>query len=142
VASGPRDTVPLMAGMSLLRELTVAVLEEGHRLYRICGPRDDEAFEDALRSHYELSRPPRGPENRAAAVHMSLSMFDTPRVAHDLAVRVPKLGGHVATIDLQPGLGICVSKTGGPAHWSVWGRPPQLAACVTEVVRADAFDLS
>jgi hypothetical protein len=52
---------------------------------------------------------------------MALSMFDAPAVARDLAVRVPKLGGHIATIDLQPGLGICVAKTGGPEHWSVWG---------------------
>lgn len=131
-----------MAGMSLLRELRVSVLEEEKRLYRVCAPRDDEAFEDALRSHYELGRPPRGPENRAAAIHMALSMFDTARGAHDLAVRVPKLGGRVATIDLQPDLGICVAKTGGPAHWSVWGRPAQLAACVTDVVGADDLRLS
>lgn len=110
-------------------------------------PRDDAAFEDGLRSHYELGRSPRGPENRAAAVHMALSMFDELRVAHDLAMRVPKLGGHIATIDLQPGLGICVAKTGGPRHgrprhWSVWGRPPQLAAWVTEVAHVDGLDLS
>ncbi len=137
-----RATVPLMAGMSLLRELTVVVLEREQRLYRVCGPWEAEGFVDGLRSHYELGRPPRGPENRAAVVHMALSMFERPAVAVDLAGRVPKLGGHVATIDLRPGLGICVSKTGGPAHWSVWGRPPQLAACVTEVADADALDLS
>jgi len=131
-----------MAGMSLLRELTVVVVEEGRRLYRVCGPREGAGFEDAMRSHYELGRPPRGPENRAAAVHMALSMFGTPRVAHDLATRVPKLGGHIATIDLQLGLGICVAKTGGPAHWSVWGRPPELAVCVTEVAHVDVLDLS
>ena len=71
---------------SLLRELKVVVLEDGRRLYRICGPRDDAAFEDGLRSHYELGRSPRGPENRAAAVHMAQSMFDELRVVHDLAM--------------------------------------------------------
>jgi hypothetical protein len=55
-----------------------------------------------------------------------------------LAARVPKLGGHVATIDLRPGLGLCVAKTGGPAHWSVWGRPLRLETCVTD--RAAALD--
>ena len=137
-----RATVPLMAGMSLLRELTVVVLESEQRLYRVCGPWAGEGFKDGLRSHYELGRPPRGPENRAAVVHMALSMFERPAVAVDLAARVPKLGGHVATVDLQPGVGICVAKTGGPAHWSVWGRPGALAACVAGVVHADDFDLS
>ncbi len=128
-----------MPGMSLLREVRVVIIEDGPRLYRVCGPREATRFDDALRSHYELGRPPRGPENRAAAIHMALSMFDAPTVARDLAVRVPKLGGHVATIDLRPGHGICVAKTGGPAHWSVWGRPDQMAAFITEVV--DAADL-
>ena len=43
-------------------------------------------------------------------------------------------GAHIATLDLQPDLGICIAKTGGPAHWSVWGRPLQLERCVTDVV--------
>jgi hypothetical protein len=93
-----RATVRLMAGMSLVREVRVVVLEEPRRLYRVCGARDSDGFLDALRSHYELRRPPRGPENRAAAIHMALSMFDAPAVARDAAVRVPKLGGHVATL--------------------------------------------
>ena len=36
----------------------------------------------------------------------------------------------------EPGtaaLGICVAKTAGPAHWSVWGRPDQLVTCVADV---------
>jgi hypothetical protein len=48
---------------------------------------------------------------------------------------VRKLGGHIATVELRPGLGLCVAKTGRPAHWSVWGRPLQLESCVTDVVR-------
>lgn len=118
------------------------VLEEQLVLFRICGPRDAPTFLDALRSHYELDRPPRGPENRAVAIHMALSMFDSPDVARQLAARVPTLGGHIATVELQPDLGICVAKTGGPAHWSVWGRPPQLAACITDVVSTADLRLS
>jgi hypothetical protein len=64
---------------------------------------------------------------------MAISMFDRADVAAALAERVPKLGGHIATMDLQPGLGICLAKTGPPAHWSVWGRPPQLVSCVADV---------
>jgi hypothetical protein len=123
--------------MSLLRSIEVAVVEDEQRLFRVCFARDDERFMDALRSHYELGRPPRGPENRAAVIHMALSMFDSSEIARQLARRVPKLGGHIATIDLRPGLGICVAKTGGPAHWSVWGRPPRLAACVADVEVAE-----
>lgn len=67
---------------------------------------------------------------------MALSMFESADVAAQLARRVPKLGGHVATVDLQPDLGLCVAKTGGPAHWSVWGRPVQLVSRVTDVVEA------
>jgi len=123
--------------MSLLRSIEVAVLEEDQRLYRVCFAPDDERFIDSLRSHYELGRPPRGPENRAAVIHMALSMFGSREVSRQLALRVPKLGGHIATVDLRPGLGICVAKTGGPAHWSVWGRPTQLAGCVADVEIAE-----
>lgn len=123
--------------MSLLRTIEVEVLERELRLYRVCAAPDDARFADALRSHYELERLPRGPENRAAAIHMAVSMFDSADVARQLAGRVAKLGGHIATIDLRPGLGICVAKTGGPAHWSVWGRPTQLATCIADVEIAD-----
>lgn len=121
--------------MSLLRSVDVVVVDELQVLYRVTGARDDETFLDVFRSHYELGRPPRGPEDRAAVIHMALSMFDSPDVTSQLASRVPKLGGHIATVELRPGLGLCVAKTGGPAHWSVWGRPLQLESCVTDVVR-------
>jgi hypothetical protein len=119
--------------MSMLRRIEVRVLEEPVRLLRIVTEPASQAFEDAFRSHYELGRPPRGPEIRAAAIHVAISMFDTTDVARALAARVPKLGGHIATVDLQPEFGICVAKTGGPAHWSVWGQPGRLASFVIDV---------
>jgi hypothetical protein len=61
--------------LSLVRSIEVAVLEGKQRLYRVCFALDDERFMDALRSHYELGLPPRGPENRAAVIQMALSMF-------------------------------------------------------------------
>jgi hypothetical protein len=122
--------------MSLLRSMEIVVVETPQRLYRVSTARDDDRFADAFRSHYERRLPPRGPEGRAAAIHMALSMFDTADVAAQLARRVPKLGGHVATVELRPDLGLCVAKTGGPAHWSVWGRPVQLTDCVLHVVQA------
>lgn len=117
----------------MLRRIEVRVLEEPVRLLRIVTEPASQAFEDAFSSHYELGRPPRGPEIRAAAIHVAISMFDTTDVARALAARVPKLGGHIATVDLQPEFGICVAKTGGPAQWSVWGQPGRLAFFVIDV---------
>lgn len=126
------------APMSLLRSIEVLVLEAPQRPYRVTRPRGHERFLDAFHSHYEQRLPPRGPEDRAAVIHMALSMFDSAEIAAQLARRVPKLGGHVATVDLQPDLGFCVAKTGGPAHRSVWGRPSQLESCVSDVVEVGA----
>lgn len=123
-----------MTRASLLRTIQVDVLDEPRRLYRVCSPREADGFIESFRSHYELGRPPRGPEDRAAVIHMAVSMFDSPEIAAQLASRVPKLGGHVAHVDLLPGNGFCAAKTGGPAHWSVWGRPLQLAGAVVDVV--------
>jgi hypothetical protein len=53
---------------------------------------------------------------------MALSMFDSIDVAGQLADRVPKLGGHIATLDLQPDLGICIAKTGGHDLTSTLGH--------------------
>lgn len=122
--------------MSLLRVIEVQVLEEDLQLYRVVPERGSEGIESAFCSHYELRRPPRGPEDRATAIHMAVSMFDREEAARDLANRIPKLGGHIARLELQPGHGICVAKTGGPAHWSVWGRPAQLASCIADIGHA------
>lgn len=122
--------------MSLLRTIEIVVIDQPTRLHRVTPSRDGDPFLDALRSHYERGMPPRGPENRAAAVHMALSMFDSLDVAAQLATRVPKLGGHVTILDLQPDLAICIAKTGGTAHWSVWARPLQLEQCTIDVVKA------
>lgn len=119
--------------LSLLSRIEIDVLGEPMRLYRIVGDPESDQPADSFRSHYELGRLPRGPENRAAAIHMALSMFDRREVAAALAKRVPKLGGHVATMELVPGMGFCVAKTAGPSHWSVWGRPVQLLACIADV---------
>jgi hypothetical protein len=62
--------------MSLLEKVAVEVLDAERRLFRVCAGPDVEEAEIAFRSHYELRRPPRGPESRAAVIHMALSMFD------------------------------------------------------------------
>jgi hypothetical protein len=128
--------------MSLLRSVEVEVVGEPRQLFRICRAEADDAFTDALRSNYELRRPPRGPEGRVAVIHMAISMFDSLDIARHIAERFPKIGDHIAAVELQPGLGLCVAKTGAPSHWSVWGHPDQLAACIVTVVSVDGRGLS
>jgi hypothetical protein len=57
--------------MSLLRSVEVVVVEEPQRLYRVSRGREDERFAEAFRSHYEQGLRPRGPEDRAAVIHMA-----------------------------------------------------------------------
>jgi hypothetical protein len=109
---------------SLVANVDVRVLDEEMRLYRACASSAEGVDLDSFRSHYELKRPPRGPENRATVIHMALSMFEEPEPCWDLIERTRgKIGDHVAEMRLTPGHGICVAKTAGPLHWSVWGRP-------------------
>ncbi len=112
---------------SLLANIHVRVLDDEMRLYRACAGAADGVDLDSFRSHYELKRPPRGPENRATVIHMALSMFEEPEPCWNLIERTRgKIGDHVAELHLTPGRGICVAKTAGPLHWSVWARPEVL----------------
>jgi len=90
---------------------------------------------DSFRSHYELQRPPRGPEVRAAVIHMAVSMFEMADPCWALIDRTNgRIGDHVAELRLVPGRGVCAAKTGGPLHWSVWGGPAVLQAAVSGYV--------
>ena len=112
---------------SLLINVDVRVLDAEMRLYRACARSEDGVALDSFRSHYELKRPPRGPANRATVIHMALSMFEEPEPCWNLIERTRgKIGDHVAELGLTPGHGICVARTAGPLHWSVWGRPEVL----------------
>jgi hypothetical protein len=61
-----------MARMSIIQEVHVHVLEDEMRLYRATWAEHDPAQLDSFRSHYELQRLPRGPEIRAAVIHMAV----------------------------------------------------------------------
>jgi hypothetical protein len=109
---------------SLLINVEARVLDAEMRLYRACVGAAGGVALDSFRSHYELKRPPRGPENRATVIHMALSTFEEPEPCWNLIERTRgKIGDHVAELRLAPGHGICVAKTAGPLHWSVWARP-------------------
>lgn len=107
------------------------VLDEELRLYRACSGPGNPAHIDSFRSHYELRRPPRGVEAWATVLYMAVSMFETAVPCWSLMERTRgRIGDHVAELRLGPGLGICVARTGGPLHWSVWGRPEVLQAAI------------
>lgn len=121
--------------MSLISKVDVRVLETDMRLYRVCHASTDAENLDSFRSHFALERPPRGPENRATVIHMGVSMFETSGACRDLIARTRgKIGGRVVELHLAPGRGICVAKTGGPLHWSVWARPDVLHDAVAAFI--------
>ena len=102
---------------SLLVNIDVRVLDAEMRLYRACAGSAEGVVPESFRSHFELKRPPRGPENRATVIHMALSMFEEPEPCWDLIERTRgKIGDHVAELRLTPGRGVCVAKTAGPLH--------------------------
>jgi hypothetical protein len=107
------------------------MLEEPMRLYRVCtDPQHPDAL-DSFRSRYELGRAPRGLEVQAAVIHMAVSMFETAEPCRNLIRRTRRrIGTHVAELKLRPGQGICVAKTSGPLHWSVWATPDELRSAV------------
>jgi len=120
---------------SVLINVDVRILDEEMRLYRACVGSADGVALDSFRSHYELKRPPRGPENRATAIHMALSMFEDPEPCWSLIGRTRgKIGDRVADLRLAPGRGICVAKTVGPLHWSVWARSEVLDDAVAALM--------
>ena len=117
--------------MSIIREVRVRVLEDEMRLYRATWADHHPGQLDSFRSHYELQRPPRGPEIRAAVIHMAVSMFETAEPCWALIDTTSgRIGDHVAELRLVPGFGVCTAKTGGPLHWSVWGDPAVLQAAI------------
>jgi hypothetical protein len=118
--------------MSLIRSVDVRVLEAEMRLYRVCHSAVDGVDLESFRSHFALERQPRGPENRATVIHMAVSMFESADICWKLISRTGgKIGDQVAELSIPPGHGICVAKTGGPLHWSVWARPEILRDAVT-----------
>jgi hypothetical protein len=109
-------------------------------VWRICASdgSDQHALLDDFRSNYE-KRPSkvRRLDAHATVIQMALSTWIQPDVAVRLARRLPReLGEYVARLEIQAGEGVCVAESGPATHRSIWGRPLQLAAFVTDVWKA------
>jgi hypothetical protein len=116
----------------IVREISPALSFSAYRIVRSDEP-DDPLFLNSFRSNYELSREPRKVERRATVIHMGVSMYLKPEVAHGTARRFAKLGNYVATLDMRAGLGINAAETGHPLHLTVWGDPIKLAQIVIDI---------
>jgi hypothetical protein len=64
------------------------------------------------------------------SLHVGLSMADTIDGAKARASR----SGFIAILAPRTGLGTSVAKTLGPGHFTVWGDPDELVACVQMVL--------
>ncbi len=121
-------------------DLLVAPVREATTVYRIVrgADRSAPAVLDSLRSHYERGAPPRGYERRLAVIHMGLSVFSTREAAGAMALKWPAIGMFVAELELEPGNGFCIARTGQPGHRTLWGRPLQLLGSIADILHVEA----
>jgi hypothetical protein len=112
----------------------VVLLERPMTVFRGCHGDDRAAITASMRSNYETGRPAHPADLRATVLHMAVSMFEDREVVLRLARRRPdRVGTHLAQLRLLPDRGICVAHNGSRGHWSIWGVPARLAACVVDV---------
>lgn len=82
------------------------------------------------RSHYENKHRPLKAEMACAAVYMGVSMWGQPEVPRVLAKRYPRIGDHLAAVQLNGEIGIWFAATNAKGHYTVWGRPTDLRDCM------------
>ena len=92
--------------------------------------------EDDFLSFKALGRPRRG---GSIEQWEGVSTFDNPDLATDMA-RQFKQGEYLARLELDPSGPIRWAKTRGPGHYTIWGTPAELLACVAEVVPLDTAE--
>ena len=115
--------------------LSVVTVERAVDVFRIVRSDDfeDPAFLDSLRSHYELSEEPRKVEREWTVIHMGISVYINPAQAAATAERWPRIGTYVARIELRPGHGFNIARTGFPGHLTLWGEPVKLRDATTDI---------
>ena len=98
---------------------------------------DDPVFLNSLRSHYELSEPPRKVERESTVIHMGISVHLTREDAAGTAQRWPKLGDHTARLDLRGGMGFNYAHTAMPGHLTLWADPVKLRSVLVDIEPVD-----
>ncbi len=100
-------------------------------LYRVVKSEqpDETAFSSPARQGRRL-QPPITPEVLGA--WRSVSFWDTPEAAEELARAYPKLGQWIATVELPPE--IAPVPYGSPGHWDVEADPTDLLRALVRVV--------
>lgn len=67
-----------------------------------------------------------------------ISAYATLAQARRNARRFPQLGNYIAAIDLSKGKHLMHERTTQqPGHFTIWGEPAQILACLVSVERAD-----
>lgn len=117
-------------------QLIVNTMRRSVTAYRIVKGvhRSDPLTLDAFRSNYERDARPRGLEIELALIQFGLSMYLEREMAAATARRWPRLGRHLAEVQLEPGNGFSWSHTAQPGHITVWGRPLQLLSCIADIL--------
>jgi len=68
-------------------------------------------------------------------------VYDSLTAARDVARKLPKLGRYIATLSVDDDGPIAVERTGrDPGHYTLWGDPSDVEACLVIVTRTDAVD--
>jgi hypothetical protein len=121
-------------GPARLSVLELQPDEDALTVFRIvhAGANDAQLL-DSLRSHYELSQPPRKVERESTVLHMGISVFVDRSSAEGLARRWTKLGDHTARLDLKHGNGFNYADTGSPGHLTLWGDPVKLREAIADI---------
>lgn len=124
------------------QRLTVLELNPGAdplRVFRIVRSdhADDPVLLNSLRSHYELSEPPRRVERSSTVIHMGISTYISFERARDTSRRWPRIGEYVAELALEHGFGFNYAHTGHVGHLTVWGDPVKLLATVVDIRPAE-----
>jgi|SRR5580700_7968747 hypothetical protein len=104
---------------------------QAQTLYRIVSR--DPPLEEDFWSQAEARRPAPSADPLLVERWQGVSMFDSLRVARLMARRHPRLGSFIAELRTPDGPGIRCQRTGRPGHYTVWGRPAAMLACVVAV---------
>ncbi len=63
-----------------------------------------------------------------------LSVYDDEERARETARKFPRLGAHLAVLDVPPGAPIRWQQTFGPGHYTLWGEPQDVLNCVVSTI--------